>query len=1471
MGLEDAKRNIEQSFASLEEAEEKDKSGLLKEELEEHEDLFYEVEDLVDLGGFLNLQTEESKKYYEKGLKEVESTMYDLAAEGQDILKDKKKAKEKIKTIDSLAGELDSTLGKYKPTVEKLSRIDTQVNKELEIAEERMIAIEKIEKRKLENNLDFDEESYEIYIDEAIDSFGTVLKLYNTIGNLPEAFRDKKKNIEKNVKKLAKKEIVVKQTRLIRDKYGSLVEMEIDYDNKDDGSYEIVGGEIIPKEEFYKLSFLDQRKLIVDLRSIEFEVADNVDEEVAPIKAESFYEGRKLYEQGKYQDAKLVLELFIKDAENWNTYEDGERPSNLDDLVKTAGGYLNEINESLGKQEAILNARGLIERGDLHGATTVLKNFIEEKAETSDAEMQKNVEAAKELMKRIELTIAERTMERLYQMRPPKKVVTTVRAGERTVINPQYKEWHTYYQAARDVHSALKEGKHNDFSSAYEEVLKNKGQYYYQEGTRKYYEFEKDNRFNVLEDEKMLENLPHGYLQLARKYRKAKQYDIAEQYFLAYFEKDLVKVAQKRLTFEQYKKKVDSDVGFNKELADIVAEHKKLFEKEAAEKGYDPATFNEAEIREKALLMLYQKKLPEVAVAEKQALHQAHPDSFNAYDKEVWAEFMDMKGQTWKGSPLELFDMSDADWDWLKYQLAIDIGMIAISGFGGSLLKKGTGFALAKIRDNTLRRKMVQELAEAGSMEAREQIITKYRFMQEAELALGKGAGQSAYTRGARTLAGAYGGTAIESFGFSVSHATLNGARNGRFNVIEEVNANWQHDMKVFAILGASGRVSHSLLDKFLISKNPVLKTAGGLGTLGIEANAMALANGGQLTKHDVAMILGFRAKRLGIDKGKRAIDYLRESSTENLKVGETAGNKETASALGVSDIYFGKFGENLEVGGKPAEGFMDASSRRIHYNMTYLNEGNLAPHLVEKGAKEKIMPEGYKLENKNGETVVNGPKGEISLHEFFKLPEGNNLMTALRNTATHEKTQRYVHKKSGQEVILEDGRKIIVEDGAKTESVKSLFTVAGETGKIKLELPDGRKLTDKSKVTWVDIEEFIAHVADGSKKLSEFEKAKLLKEIKKFAPEFEWNKGRQLDTKELINEGTEAIGREREAARIVAEAPPLEAEKTPRPKSPDSGVRLKGEIDWQKGVTFEDLKKAAEGGKDQAIAKKILYDLISISKIKDPELRKQTVESLVKKYGIKDRMELYTLIQQVGSEVSKHNDVVAEGLSKSRKQKQPSLYLETELDAFGRELARSIISESKRVETILIDGDPSKLMKAIQTGIVTVNKETLGKLVTSDKGWKMMRDIMENNPRQQRLFNAELSKMDLSQSVVNADSLVYIAMQKNAPEVVWGLLQEGKIKGLKDIPESVQTELLSRKEGVAMLEKMMTTGAVKSLNELSLPAKMSLTNSPEGIAMIRDSLRVGDIKGFEKMPDALKLRLADTEGGYQLILDLMA
>lgn len=815
---------IDSSQQQIKAQESKENTGIIR---QQDQVFMAEVDSFQQLDQTLNAGTPEAQKYLNKGKKEVASLLMQIAARGkllvdsQDEKSTDTKSKDK-KPLDSgtniltLASSLKSTLDQYRQSVVLIVQVESQAKE----ASAKLSVVDALEMNEKQFTLAANKDDLSIALIDGLNKFSGLKKILTNSSGLPEEFRTAKmQEAEGALQKLIQKKTVRDLQQLVAEKYSQYLQIKN-------------GSTLVYNEEFNKLPEEQRNKIQAELVAVKINIINQVEALSCPKAAESFWNGKALFDRGNFEEAEKALTQFVeKDIKSPDFQNDKNLKAKEGKILASANEMLKTLKEVTGDNKDFLDGQKLANSSDIIGAKKLLKKYISEK-EGKPKEPNKTdfIGTAKELLKRIALTQVEQVKAKFATAEVPVETIIHKTPGAEAVEekNPEFRRYQSCKIALEQIEKDITAGKYLDFTDAANAIKASMPN------------FNADDKFNFIADETHEDEGRAGLLVLARKYRANKQYDLAEQYYMRYFGNDLQKLTKKGVSVEDLRKKgyLEKPAVFA-QITNKVHEAKAEYDRNAQQKGDAWAKAKENlwdEVKARAALEneLLKEVQPKEALKMQQNLFAKDPDSLG-FDKPAWEEFSSMKGIHRQNTALEAFAMTDAELDSMVQRLPLDIALIAISG--------GLGAAAGRMASGAI--------MEAGlSAAARE-------------------AAKFGVRTGARQFAAYAGGLVVESAVFTTSHAALSSAREGRFTInnIEEFGKEWTTNLVTIGGLGLVGRAAEGLgISGGAMAKIPGLTKAGGkiagaagsaLG-FGIEMGAMGAMNG-QLTQQDVAMVLGLK------------------------------------------------------------------------------------------------------------------------------------------------------------------------------------------------------------------------------------------------------------------------------------------------------------------------------------------------------------------------------------------------------------------------------------------------------------------------------------------------------------------------------------------------------------------------------------------------------------------------------------
>jgi len=609
-------QTIDSAQKRLESQREQQKDKDLAATIRKYGDAFFkEVDSFQGLAP--NVKSPDAKTYFDEGKGEVSSYLLRLAARGQWLLdhpveavtvedeKDKKTGKkesvpvpkENVDNMDALATSLRGSLAKYRENLQVIIQVDASV----EAAQKENEIFEKLEKDKKSGK------DVQWQLDRAIALFAQAKKGLVDAPNLPADYRGKRESlIEKYLGKLVDKKIALEL----------------------------------------------QKSPDQDPENIKARVLESVDALSSPKIMEQYWLGLRMFEKGKLPEAKVALLQFRdKDMKAIEFQENKKLKGSESQYLEKVQTTLDEIDGlEKGNKEFFEGAR-LMDEHDFIGAKAAFKKFLAEH-ENDKIEVGKpdfRLKARTELRNIALLQVAD--VKGKFLVVPKPTTTKLVDAGNGKFMD-QSEMYDSYLQAIDQIEKLIRGGKYNDYTDAYNEVMKGK-------------KFPDDVNFNFLSDEASLDKGKGQLLELARKYRANKQYDLAEQAYMQYLSGHMNQLLEKdqKLSYEGFLRKYDSSPKLNSAIQKRIDEEKGKHDAKAAKLGKawaEENTWNESEIRSQIWKEAYSQMLPtevQNRQAEIDGMGQASFDTPEA--KAAWEELANMKGLHNKGTWKEPFSLSD--------------------------------------------------------------------------------------------------------------------------------------------------------------------------------------------------------------------------------------------------------------------------------------------------------------------------------------------------------------------------------------------------------------------------------------------------------------------------------------------------------------------------------------------------------------------------------------------------------------------------------------------------------------------------------------------------------------------------------------------------------------------------------------------------------------------------------------------
>lgn len=912
---EEINKKIDTSQSELETQKKEEKvSG----EMRGMDEIFFgRVDNFQNLQEQLHLDTPESIAYFEKGLGEVNALLLRAAARGkwltenpdkkeafdaanlytmanelqgvfreyQEILGVLVQADDHIQEAEALGGtnpqrhQEDDVLKEYRAAQkllkENYSRIPTEYDDKEQDIRESIIVVEdllherEIHERVEEGNkhytdIEAEEEmirtrslldpevrrNYETSIIRAIQEYGGAKRIIESLERLPQRSEEDKETTFNTLRELGKKLTVIKQRELIATKYRGLLTGPALSGRE--GNQKITMNatpafEALPQEQ--------QTAIMQELAGIRIEINEQIEAASCPEIAENFWQGQAAFNTGQYELAEQLLKQFLEQDINSKKFKKNEKLQKNEAAMKArAEEILKILQERISEHKDFFEAQKVLQSGDIISAKKMLKAYIESRKGKPLKEGETDYTgSAKELLTKIALIQVEQVRAKLEAVRPKEWDISPKEAADGGSMTPamknqKYIEWEKYSDALAKIEAEIKAGKYDDYVKAFRQSA----------GSAELSALLNANHeFNFLRDETELERGREGYLALARKYHENDQYELAEQMYMLYFGERMQSLVDRNLTFEKFMERMDARPNFHSKVKERIEKAKEEYDARvewAGEIWAQENPWSEGAARSLILGELYR----EMRTTEAQNLQQDYfrrdigVSDMSSEERTAWKDFANMKGIHLKGTAYEPFGMSDAEVDALIEQLPIDIALIAISGGVGGI---AGGFVSRKIME-----KGATQLAKDFMIAS-----VRRRF--------------SAYAVG----------LLVENTVFTASNTVLNGIRTGHFEISPEMLLEeWESGLMVLGGLGLVGRASRALVSgEALIgaramrglpaSQKIAQKLVEGTTSYAMEGIGMGVMHGGQLTQHDLALILGLKLGHKAPEAAKEAKRKIKE------------------------------------------------------------------------------------------------------------------------------------------------------------------------------------------------------------------------------------------------------------------------------------------------------------------------------------------------------------------------------------------------------------------------------------------------------------------------------------------------------------------------------------------------------------------------------------------------------------------
>lgn len=629
MANEGTDQSIDSAQGRLESQRQQEKDKGLADIVRQYGDTFFK-----EVDGFQALSPEvksaEAQKYFDQGKGEVSAYLMRLAARGQWLLdhpdmtetdeekagkaekgKDKKPVEKKesgkkdsVKVPKESEDNMTSLAIELKSALGKYRenlKVIVQVDQNIEQAQKENEQLAKLEKDKKSDK------DLTWQIDRTISVFAQAKKSLVDSPNLPVDYNGKQMSlVEKNLASLVEKRIALEQKK-----------------------------------------FPDEDPAVIKAR-----VMESVDAQSCPKIMEQYFLGLRMFDKGKMPEAKAALEQFRdKDLKSFE-FQNNKK------LKAQEGSYLERVQSTLdqidgfekGNKDFFDGAR-LMDEQDFIGAKAAFKKFLTEhendKIDAGKPDLR--IKAKVNLRNIALLQVADVRLKFAAVPKPTAGKLVDAGGGKLMDSGDLYD---SYVKAIGEIEQLIRSGKFTDYTDAYNEVMKGK-------------KIPSDVDFNFLSDEASLDKGKPQLLELARKYRENKQYDLAEQAYMQYLSQHMGKLVEKdqSLSYEGFLRKYDSSPKVNSAIQNRINDEKEKYDEKAAKLGqmwvaHHP--WNEAEIRTQMWKEAYSQMLPtetQNRQAEIAGMGQASFDSPEA--KQAWEELASMKGLNNKGTWKEPFTLSD--------------------------------------------------------------------------------------------------------------------------------------------------------------------------------------------------------------------------------------------------------------------------------------------------------------------------------------------------------------------------------------------------------------------------------------------------------------------------------------------------------------------------------------------------------------------------------------------------------------------------------------------------------------------------------------------------------------------------------------------------------------------------------------------------------------------------------------------
>lgn len=629
MANEGTDQSIDSAQGRLERQRQQEKDKGLADIVRQYGDTFFK-----EVDGFQAMSPEvksaEAQKYFAEGKGEVSAYLMRLAARGQWLLdhpdmtetdeekagkaekgKDKKPVEKKesgkkdsVKVPKESEDNMTSLAIELKSALGKYRenlKVIVQVDQNIEQAQKENEQLAKLEKDKKSDK------DLTWQIDRTISVFAQAKKSLVDSPNLPVDYNGKQMSlVEKNLASLVEKRIALEQKK-----------------------------------------FPDEDPAVVKAR-----VMESVDAQSCPKIMEQYFLGLRMFDKGKMPEAKAALEQFRDKDLKSSAFQDNKK------LKAQEGSYLEKVQSTLDQIEGFekgnkdfFDGARLMDEQDFIGAKAAFKKFLAEhendKIDAGKPDLR--IKAKVNLRNIALLQVADVRLKFAAVPKPTAGKLVDAGGGKLMDSGDLYD---SYVMAIGEIEQLIRSGKFTDYTDAYNEVMKGK-------------KIPSDVDFNFLSDEASLDKGKPQLLELARKYRENKRYDLAEQAYMQYLSQHMGKLVEKdqSLSYEGFLRKYDSSPKVNSAIQNRINDEKEKYDEKAAKLGqmwvaHHP--WNEAEIRTQMWKEAYSQMLPSETQnrqAEIAGMGQASFDSPEA--KQAWEELASMKGLNNKGTWKEPFTLSD--------------------------------------------------------------------------------------------------------------------------------------------------------------------------------------------------------------------------------------------------------------------------------------------------------------------------------------------------------------------------------------------------------------------------------------------------------------------------------------------------------------------------------------------------------------------------------------------------------------------------------------------------------------------------------------------------------------------------------------------------------------------------------------------------------------------------------------------